>query len=360
MQYNELKRKYVGLDLLRVLSAFIICMFHTTCHLGCDYGLLQNFSLMGAVFMTAFFMLSGFSLFINWGGYNLTNIQNVKRFWLKRFISVIPMYWLVLAIYKIAMLIVDGGAVAISIMALTPIDILGLQSVFSSLFDVSHNGGTWFISCILICYLVYPFVQEIVIRMNKKNRKIILFICVFILLYSPLIVYQFRLMPIYSNPFFRLLEFIIGMLLAAMKIDFKDSTFIHKYIYNWWTVVAVFLLMIVGVSTAVRLKISIGNYMLYSWICLPCFIIILFGLSGVESKMLNKSRFIKWMSSISYVFFLSQLFSNKLSKRLISVASLDNNIAKILIGWSMCFAIAVVFRFIEVRVKALIQKRISI
>lgn len=29
----------------------------------------RKFKTMGAVFMTMFFMLSGFSLFVNWGGY---------------------------------------------------------------------------------------------------------------------------------------------------------------------------------------------------------------------------------------------------------------------------------------------------
>ena len=68
MDYSALKKRYIGLDILRVISALAVCMFHTTIHLGCDYGILQGFSRNGAVFMTAFFMLSGFTLFTNWGG----------------------------------------------------------------------------------------------------------------------------------------------------------------------------------------------------------------------------------------------------------------------------------------------------
>lgn len=69
MDYSGLKRRYVGLDVLRIVSALVVCMFHTTIHLGCDYGILQGLSKSGAVFMTAFFMLSGFTLFVN-GGVN--------------------------------------------------------------------------------------------------------------------------------------------------------------------------------------------------------------------------------------------------------------------------------------------------
>ena len=68
MDYSILKKKYFGLDIIRIVSALMVCMFHTTIHLDCDYGVLQGMSIMGAVFMTSFFLLSGFSLFVNWGG----------------------------------------------------------------------------------------------------------------------------------------------------------------------------------------------------------------------------------------------------------------------------------------------------
>lgn len=67
MDYSVLKKRYIGLDILRIVSAAAVCMFHTTIHLGCDYGILQGLSKSGSVFMTAFFMLSGFILFTNWG-----------------------------------------------------------------------------------------------------------------------------------------------------------------------------------------------------------------------------------------------------------------------------------------------------
>ena len=90
--YSSLKRRYSGLDLFRIISALMVCMFHTTFHLGCDYGILQGMSKMGAVFMTAFFLLSGFSLFVNWGGISLTNNLMIIQFWKKRILSIIPIY----------------------------------------------------------------------------------------------------------------------------------------------------------------------------------------------------------------------------------------------------------------------------
>lgn len=358
LDYRVLKKRYVGLDLLRTVSALVVCMFHTTIHLGCDYGPLQGFSQMGAVFMTVFFMLSGFSLFVNWGGGSLTSISDMKKFWKKRFLGIMPMYWCVGLIYTIMQLFLHKETLLTSLI-LFPIEFLGLQSVFSSLFGYSHNSGTWFISCIMICYIAYPFLQEFVKSITKKCRVLLLVLSSVILLYAPIVVHVLELSNVYSNPFFRLLEFLIGIILAAMKVDFSESKFVKKILCSWWMITGVGLLMIAAVSVAVKLNIGLGNYMLYSWICLPCFMLILIGLSGVESRLLEKSKVLKWLSSITYVFFLAQLFSNSVSKKIINLAGIDSNIIKIFLGWGVCFAIAMILRLIEIRIKKFHTRTIS-
>jgi len=355
MDYSMLKKKYIGLDILRIVSALVICMFHTTIHLGCSYGILQGISKMGAVFMTAFFMLSGCSLFVNWSGINLNDISSIKHFYKRRLSGIIPMYWMACILYIIFTLPMKEDSL-LEIAILAPIEVVGLQSVFSSLFGFSHNGGTWFISCILICYFVYPFFQEIVKNVSLKIRIWMLSCCAFFLLYSPLIVHVCKIQSTYSNPFFRLLEFIIGMILASMKLDFKDNKFINKFICNWFTILIVNVLMIIVVTLVVSLDFAVGNYMLYSWICLPCFIIILYGLLGIESKVLNKSRALAVMSGASYVFFLAQLYSNKISKMIISVWGIESNLMKMFIGWSVCILITVGLRLIEIGLRKWLTK----
>lgn len=305
LDYSSLKRRYSGLDLFRVVCALMICMFHTTIHLGCNYGILQGISRMGAVFMTAFFMLSGFCLFVNWAGISLTN-NRVIEFWKKRVLSIIPIYWLVSLVYVAIMLALKKETI-IRTIALAPIEIIGLQSVFHSLFGVGHNGGTWFISCILICYFIYPYLQELIKPLSLCLRAIALIICAAILLYSPIITLMYNIEGIYSNPFFRLLEFSIGILLASMKMDYNKTITSYKC----WPVLFVTIVMTACITIAVKKNIAVGNYMLYSWICLPCFMFILFGLSGIDSEALNQSKVLKGMSGFTYAFFLAQLFSNK-------------------------------------------------
>ena len=59
-------KRYIGLDVFRIICYMVVCAFHTTIHLGCSYGIFSEFSQMGAIFMTAFFMMSGYVLFLNY------------------------------------------------------------------------------------------------------------------------------------------------------------------------------------------------------------------------------------------------------------------------------------------------------
>lgn len=357
MDYSVLKKRYYGIDLLRVISVFVVCMFHTTIHLGCDYGFLQGLSKMGAVFMTAFFMISGFSLFVNWGGWQLTDIREIKWFYVKRIFGIVPIYWVVGFIY-VAIDLSIGNESVLRMVVLSPIELLGIQTVYSSLFHVSHNGGTWFISCILFCYFLYPFLQLLIKQFTAKMRILVLCFCCVLLLYSPFVVYLFKLESIYSNPFFRILEFLIGMLLAAMLLDYRDSK-IMGYLNRWSTVSFTFILMIIAISFALKLNIAPGNYMLYSWICLPSFIVIILGLAGVETNFLKKSKILIWLVNVSLVFFLAQLYSNTvICKRIIEYYNIDNNYLKIILGWIVCFTIAIVLRKIEVCLKRFNEQHI--
>ena len=243
---------------------------------------------------------------------------------------------------------------------LAPVEILGIQSNFHTIFGFSHNGGTWFISCILMCYLVYPLIQEVAKQISNKAKIIIILLMGFILLYAPFVQWRFDTVTIYANPFFRILEFAIGVILASLKPQLDENKLVKKYVYNWFFVLAVDILMIIGVTIAVHLGISVGNYMLYSWVCLPCFIAMLVGLSGVESTRLSESKAIKYGSAIGYVFFLAQLYSNKICKFVIAKFSITNNLLIILLGWSVCIVIALILHEIfEKPIKRALNKKLN-
>lgn len=362
----DLKKRYIGLDIFRVIAIIAICAFHTTIHLGANYGPLQSMSRMGAVFMTAFFMLSGYSLFINYSSKNIIQLQNLKLFFLKRITGIIPMYYIsalffiLLHYYGETYKILELGEYSIlNELILFPVEILGIQSNFHSIFRYSHNSGTWFISCILICYLVYPLLQEVAKQISNKTKIKFIFLLIFILFYAPFVQLKFQTVTIYANPFFRILEFSIGVILASMKPKFDEIDFIRKYIYNIGSIILINILMIVGVSIAVHLNIYVSNYMLYSLICLSCFIVMLIGFSGIESNVLSKSKIIQYCSKIGYVFFLAQLYSNAICKTLIVKLNITNNLLIILFGWTVCIIISVMsYEIFEKPIKKILNKNI--
>lgn len=349
-----MKNRLYGLDVLRIISAIFVCAFHTNGHLGATYGLLTEFVSMSAVFMTLFFILSGYSLFISNSDKSFLSGNTYSIYLKKRFISIVPMYYIASLIYVITEFVKSPGGALLQTVVLFPIELLGIQSVFNSLFSLTHNGGTWFISCILICYLIYPAIQEFVIRISNKIKIFILLVMVFVLLYAPIVVWYFDLSSIYSNPFFRLLEFFIGVFIASMKPSLDKMEFVKKHLYNWKYIILISALMVTGVTIAVNFDITVGNYMLYSWICLPCFLALIVALSGVSFEKMNNMcrKILLSLSKMTYCLFLAQLFSNKISKVIIHRYRISNNLMIIFIGWGVCILITVLLHAgIEKRIK---------
>ena len=330
---EKAKQRAAGLDLFRVVAAVMVLLFHCNIHHGNDFGALTGFVSMGAVFMTAFFMLSGFVLFLTYRERDLLKNDALKNFYLKRVFGIFPLYLIVAALYVVTL----GQESVFQNLVLLPIEVLGLQSVFSTLFPVSHNGGTWFISCLLFAYLAFPLMQEVVKQMTTRTKWIALAICTAILFWSPLVVHTFKTDSIYSNPFFRGLEFFIGVLLCSLPI--RDG--IAKILATWKALLVEVLLLVAGVSIAVRLNIFVGNYMLYDWIVIPLFAFMILTLAGLKSPRLHNSAVLRYASAASYAFFLAQTFNTEIENWLFATCGIQNNVLQIALSVSLCTVIAV-------------------
>jgi len=153
MDKNRGTSRIVALDLLRAISVLVVFLFHAAMHQGCDFGMLKPFIKMGAIFMTAFFILSGYCSFSGYRTHDLGNIKEILFFYKKRAIAILPLYYVVAVLYIIFLGKESMGENFI----LAPIEVLCIQTVFNGSFQLSHNGGTWFLSCLVLCYLFYPF-----------------------------------------------------------------------------------------------------------------------------------------------------------------------------------------------------------
>ncbi len=295
------------------------------------------------MFMTAFYMLSGFVLaYIN-KSKDLCDWRELKRYGLKRIIGVMPVYWAIGIIYTVYIVVFEDASILKNI-ALIPIETLGLQSVFCSLFGESHNGGTWFISCLLFCYAVFPLLQLLERNMDFKAKEIGFFLIAAVLLYSSFIVHLFKTYNIYSNPFFRVCEFILGVLLCDIWMGIRKSAIYKQWIARWQTVFLALCLLVGGVTFAWTLKISRGDYMLYSWIGIPTFTVMMLGLCGIRFDKLGRSKLFQYCIDVSYVFFLAQFFTWTITKVILNPFGGYENAAspiKTIISFTVCCVLTV-------------------
>lgn len=333
-------QRAVGLDLLRISLAFLIFMFHSRVHiLHCSYGILNPFVDMGGIAMTGFFLLSGYVMNLTYGRKDISKPGEIKNFYLKRLISIIPLYFVWASIRVIAHIILCGKNAAIEELFLFPVEFLGIQSVFASLFAFSHNGGSWFISCILICYFLYPLLQIITQRISNRSKIITLFVLSTILLWSPLIQNYFHCQSIYSNPFFRALEFSIGIVVSQLNTTSNPCKIIVVMREPLICIMSI-VFLIVGVSVA-KINNVPGDYMLYSCVALPCFVTLMVSLGSYQLRRLQDSKILKYLSDVSFCIFLGQIiYVWDVVKIALDYVGCEENIVKIFVSFTIVLIIA--------------------
>lgn len=108
------KQRLYGLDILRIVAALMVCAFHTQIHLGADYGPFTTFVSQGAIFMTLFFMLSGYSLFTGYADKPFGDKNNFVAFFKKRFIGIVPMYWIAGLLYNPSKVVTGRGGYSLT------------------------------------------------------------------------------------------------------------------------------------------------------------------------------------------------------------------------------------------------------
>lgn len=344
---EKISKRAAGLDLFRVLAALMVLLFHCHIHHGSDFGVLTGFVSMGAIFMSAFFMLSGYVLFLTYREQPLIQMASLKRFYLKRLVGILPLYYVVALLYVLFL----GQESAVQNLLLLPVEMLGLQSVFSSLFEVSHNDGTWFISCLLLAYLAFPLMQEAVKQMSTRAKYVALGICTLALFWAPLVVHAFSTASIYTNPFFRGLEFFIGVLLCSLPVKSK--------LWGTWKAFFVELIVLVGlVSVGVHFHFSVGNYMLYDWVAVSIFACMVLTLARLKSPKLQGSAVLRYGSAVTYAFFLVQTFNTEMERWIFSTWGIQNNAVMIVISVVLCGLMAVALHHIVEKPCARLGKRI--
>lgn len=349
-------QRAVLLDVLRVTLALLVFMFHSKMHFQCSYGIFDGFVSVGAVAMTGFFLLSGYVLRLVYGGMDLMKKKALGGFYLKRFLSIMPLYYAFALFYIIFL----GKETWAENLLLLPVETLGLQSTFTSLFGVTHNHGTWFVSCLLLGYFIYPFLQMLVKQLTTKRKVLMIVLLIAIELWATVIRRHFHTYSIYDNPFYRLLEFSIGVLVADINVDASGK--IMDVMRSWGLLIVMSVVGLASMFVFLYLfDFDIQDYMLLNWIVLPCLVVMLFALGSKSVGWLERSKLLSYASKISYAFFLPQFFVWPIGKWFVEQIGYDDNWIRVLIAFSTCVAISILmYEVVQKRIVGMIRKKCKV
>ena len=329
----EKREHLVILDIIKICCAVLIYMRHSITMFGCTYGNRLADVLICATtlpVMVCFFVISGFSICYNNGNKDLLERNELKVFYKKRFISLFPIYLLVNVISYFALDdTLKQAAYA------TPVELLGIQSMFGGLVGVSHNGATWFISSLLLGYFIYPLVQEL-FKANKKYIYPVTTSIFFILIYSEIVVTKiFGAPPGYVNPIFRAIQLVFG---AALCIAFTNSDNIRAKNIIFMMGIN---LVIAGLATAFTIYYKMDK----SFVIVPAYyyMISLAMLISIKFKpdLLTKSKLIKYAGGLTYYFFILQVFLWRLSDKVCRLTGLESNKGKLLVSFVLCVVLSI-------------------
>ena len=345
------KRRLFLLDFVRIICAFLIWGKHSRSVYGCDYPYIIKviFYATTSPVMTLFFILSGFSLHYQHKA-ELLDSDWIKAFYKKRLISIIPSYFLVCLVYPFCFpeQIKDW-------VVLLPVDLFGIKTIYRTLFGILHNGGTWFVSCLLFCYIIYPIVKVIINNSNKLISLIILLVIHFLLMYSNIVIMHYSLDSLYSNPITRCFEFSIGIIFAELVFSFDIP---NKHIYSGWFVVIYVTLisLILGILSS---KDNLQNFIL-TFFPIPVILIILLLSTKIFCERLENSKVLSTFSGMSYQFFLAQIFLWKITDELLHLFGLKGNLFKIFGSLGLCTLISyLVYKFYDKPVKKFLNRKLK-
>ena len=329
------KREHLAiLDIIKICCAVLIYMRHSITMFGCTYGSSLVDGLICATtspIMVCFFVVSGFSIYYNNSNRNLLDAGELRTFYKKRFITLFPIYILV---HMLSYVLVEN-TLQQKIYS-TPVELLGLQSMYGGLFGISHSGATWFISSLLLGYFIYPLVQEL-LKMNQRCIYLVTSVIFFVLVYSEVVMLQiFGVQPGYVNPVFRAMQVAFG---AALCMAFTED---DKGNNKKAAIMMVANLIITGLLTVFALHYKMG----IEYVTTPIYYyLIAFAMlisMKFKPRLLTKSKLIKYAGSLTFYFFILQVFLWRLSAKVCGLTGFESNKGKLLVSFVLCVALSII------------------
>jgi len=193
------------------LAILWVLFFHSKISVP-DFMLPVKFiKLIGYAGVDIFFLLSGFGV-----ACSLFKDVTKKGFFIKRFVRVIPVFWVILSVYFVIEYIRYG---------------VGFRDVLFSFvgldFILFGDLKFWFIPAICICYLFTPFFNSLLLKKNTKYFVIILIVVLLVLLVLFAVLAPHLLIFITRVPIF-----LFGIYIGYNFSRDRNVKFLNSYLVN--------------------------------------------------------------------------------------------------------------------------------
>ncbi|WP_302739805.1 acyltransferase [uncultured Clostridium sp.] len=278
---------------LRVISMLIIFMWH------CGY---SNFK--AGIPVTFFFILSGFLSYITYKDKKEESIVIASidycKIKLKRIYPIHLITFLISVPLRIKIILNNFGKEIIVMIT----HLLLIQSIIPiTHFYFNYNESAWYVSTLMFCYLFTQILVKIINKIQNMNKK--LFKSIFLLLVT--LVVQTVLYKVFNNtklsqwflyisPFYRILDYFMGMLVGFIWINTRKDINFNK---NIMTIFEIFILSVISINyiPSINIYCEVNKALLLVGV----FVFSLEG--GLLSKILSNRIFI-YFADFSFEFFL--------------------------------------------------------
>lgn len=252
-----------------VLAVFVFLCHNSAFALDENLAWLSNFTAaLGGIAVTAFFVLSGFCVYL---GYS-TKFQTITResylkFEKKRIKKIYPLYFFANVIALLIQFAVQSFNDHVFIHLIHRFCQSGIKFVLTSLmvqtlvpgYALSGNGAAWFISCIFLIYLVTPFILHFLLKIKLSNVKAavgIIVCCFALFMLEGIKAWLIKLTGensfielFYVHPFVRIFEYLCGIFAAEIFLSVNSGKQMEKtgnYVFTLFEIVLFFIPFIIN------------------------------------------------------------------------------------------------------------------
>ena len=253
------KKKLLGIIFSRACCCLGIVIFHYFSHSEGNFKIFYTTanSSFGFMFVTSYFCISGAVLF-----YNYSKIKSIKIFYFKRWKSIFPQFYLFYIYFFISETLRKHELVYKRKFYKIFFTLTGLDGYLLYKFNTFYLIGEWFLGPLIILYLLYPFLCNLIAKNYIFSTSLLLSMNIF--LYTT----NFFTIDPHRNIISCLNSFYFGITTIKFKKIFFDNniSFIISFILLLFTSIIkihpfVLLFQIQGFLLFITLT-KIGQYLM--------------------------------------------------------------------------------------------------